>query len=136
MSSTADTIDLSRLTDYLENRLIGFAGPITLRSFPGGQSNPAYLLEKPISGCVITRQRSATLLKSAQAANREFRVLTARQHRADPMPRSHLPCEDTSVIGSMFYLTRRRRAAPKSSCTPSGDLAKPGLWALMNSHST
>ena len=53
MSSTADTIDLSRLTDYLENRLIGFAGPITLRKFPGGQSNPTYLLETPISSYVL-----------------------------------------------------------------------------------
>lgn len=104
MNSTADTIDLARLTDYLADRLIGFAGPITLRKFAGGQSNPTYLLETPISSYVLRRQPFGTLLKSAHAVDREFRVLTALQQTAVPVPRSHLLCEDTSVIGSMFYL--------------------------------
>lgn len=109
MSTSADTIDISRLSDYLENRLIGFAGPITLRKFPGGQSNPTYLLETPTASYVLRRQPFGVLLKSAHAVDREFRVLMALQGTAVPTPRPHLMCEDISVIGSMFYVMSHER---------------------------
>ena len=42
-----------------------------------------------------------------------------------------------SVLPDRQHLfTRKRRAAPKFSCTPSGGLAKPGLGALMTSGPT
>jgi aminoglycoside phosphotransferase (APT) family kinase protein len=34
--------DEQKLTAYLEKKIDGFKGPLTLKKFPGGQSNPTY----------------------------------------------------------------------------------------------
>ena len=39
--------DTGRLSDYLAANLPGFAGPLTVRQFKGGQSNPTYLIATP-----------------------------------------------------------------------------------------
>jgi hypothetical protein len=39
--------DPARLEAYLARAVAGFAGPLTVRQFKGGQSNPTYLLETP-----------------------------------------------------------------------------------------
>jgi aminoglycoside phosphotransferase (APT) family kinase protein len=33
-------IDAARLADYLAAKIAGFAGPLTVKQFKGGQSNP------------------------------------------------------------------------------------------------
>jgi aminoglycoside phosphotransferase (APT) family kinase protein len=40
-------IDAVRLENYLAQNVPGFAGPLSLKQFKGGQSNPTYLLESP-----------------------------------------------------------------------------------------
>jgi hypothetical protein len=42
-------IDPARLESYLKREVTGFAGPLTVRQFKGGQSNPTYLLETPVA---------------------------------------------------------------------------------------
>ena len=37
-------IDRDRLQQYLEAHVAGFTGPLSIRQFKGGQSNPTYLL--------------------------------------------------------------------------------------------
>ena len=37
--------DAARLEDYLSAHVAGFAGPIVVSQFKGGQSNPTYLVE-------------------------------------------------------------------------------------------
>lgn len=37
-------IDAVRLAEYLTAKISGFTGPLTVRQFKGGQSNPTYLL--------------------------------------------------------------------------------------------
>ena len=39
--------DAERLQTYLSASVAGFAGPVTIRQFKGGQSNPTYLIETP-----------------------------------------------------------------------------------------
>ena len=39
-------IDPARLEAYLTREARGFAGPLAVRQFKGGQSNPTYLLEE------------------------------------------------------------------------------------------
>ncbi|MGH6665517.1 MAG: phosphotransferase family protein, partial [Pseudolabrys sp.] len=40
-------LDSARLESYLATNVAGFAGPLTIKQFKGGQSNPTYLLETP-----------------------------------------------------------------------------------------
>jgi aminoglycoside phosphotransferase (APT) family kinase protein len=39
--------DTARLEQYLRDRVPGFAGPLEVQQFKGGQSNPTYLLITP-----------------------------------------------------------------------------------------
>ena len=82
-SSTPSTS--ARCSAYLAAHLPGFAGPLTVEQFKGGQSNPTYKLITPrarLRDAHQARARSAKLLPSAHAIEREFRVMTrAARHR-------------------------------------------------------
>jgi len=98
--------DEERLDSWLRGALRGYRGPLQIRQFEGGQSNPTYLLETPGQKYVLRRKPPGTLLKSAHAVDREFRVLAALCAQGFPVPEPLVLCEDESVIGTMFYLMR------------------------------
>ena len=102
--SDADQLDVHRLEDYLQRHLDGFMGPLTVRQFRGGQSNPTYLLETPGGTFVMRRKPPGQLLKSAHAVDREYRVISALYAQGFPVPRPWLICEDDAVAGTMFYI--------------------------------
>ena len=82
----------------------GYLGPMTVRQFDGGQSNPTYLLHTPASQYVLRRKPPGVLAKSAHAVDREFRVLNALAAQDFPVPQPLALCEDASVLGTMFYV--------------------------------
>ena len=94
----------SALADYLSQQVPGFAGPLRASKFKGGQSNPTYLIEAASGSYVLRRKPPGTLLASAHAVDREFRVLSALADTPVPVARPLHLCSDDSVIGSMFYL--------------------------------
>ena len=96
--------DAQRLEEYLDTNLPGFAGPLTVRQFKGGQSNPTYLIETPARRYVLRRKPPGQLLPSAHAVDREFRVTTALAREGFPVARPQLYCDDASVVGTPFYL--------------------------------
>jgi aminoglycoside phosphotransferase (APT) family kinase protein len=98
--------DIAALEAYLRDRLDGFAGPLTVEQFKGGQSNPTYKLVTPGASYVMRSKPgpAARLLPSAHAIEREFTVMQALHGAGVPVPRMHLLCEDESVIGRAFYV--------------------------------
>jgi aminoglycoside phosphotransferase (APT) family kinase protein len=98
--------DAERLRRYLEAALPGFAGPLEVRQFQGGQSNPTYLLATPERSYVMRSKPgpAAKLLPSAHAIEREFRVMRALASQGVPVPEVLLLCEDESVIGRAFFV--------------------------------
>lgn len=100
----AHRFDEARLAGFLTDRLPGFAGPLTVHQFRGGQSNPTFLLETPDGTYVLRKKPPGDLLPSAHAVDREFRVISGLQESDVPVPVPHLLCEDASVIGQMFYV--------------------------------
>jgi aminoglycoside phosphotransferase (APT) family kinase protein len=98
--------DADRLADYLAGQLPGFVGPLTVRQFQGGQSNPTYLLSTPGRRYVMRSKPgpAARLLASAHAIEREFRVMRALASQDVPVPDVLLLCEDESVIGRAFFV--------------------------------
>jgi len=97
--------DLPALARYLSQQLPGFAGPLEVGQFEGGQSNPTYLLSTPGRRYVLRRKPPGRLLPSAHAVDREFRVISALGAASDvPVPRAWLLCEDETVIGTAFYV--------------------------------
>lgn len=104
MTNDAQTLDLNAVDAYLSAHLPGFQGPIEATKFEGGQSNPTFQLKTPARSYVLRRKPPGTLLKSAHAVDREYRVQAALAETDVPVSRMHLLCEDDSVIGSMFYI--------------------------------
>lgn len=96
--------DEAALTRWLADHVEGFAGPLTIRQFKGGQSNPTYRLETPGRAYVLRRKPPGTLLPSAHAVDREFRVISALHPTGFPVARPYALCTDDLVIGSMFYV--------------------------------
>jgi aminoglycoside phosphotransferase (APT) family kinase protein len=98
--------DAAALQAWLQAALPGFAGPLQVEQFKGGQSNPTYKLVTPSRSYVMRTKPgpAAKLLPSAHAIEREFRVMRALHGSAVPVPEMLLLCEDESVIGRAFYL--------------------------------
>jgi aminoglycoside phosphotransferase (APT) family kinase protein len=102
--SDALRIDAGRLEQHLARNVPGFAGPLTIRQFKGGQSNPTYLLDTPARRYVLRRKPPGKLLPSAHAVDREFRVISALSAQGFPVARPVLYCADETVAGTPFYV--------------------------------
>lgn len=96
--------DTSRLEAWLSDNVAGFAGPLEVREFKGGQSNPTYQLVTPARKYVLRRKPPGELMPSAHAVDREYRVISALNKADFPVPRAYALCEDESVTGTMFYV--------------------------------
>jgi aminoglycoside phosphotransferase (APT) family kinase protein len=96
--------DVAALDRYMRERVAGFSGPLTVRQFVGGQSNPTYHLSAGGTEYVLRRKPPGKLLPSAHAVDREYRVITALAGTGVPVPRSYALCEDPGVIGTAFYI--------------------------------
>lgn len=100
----ANTLDTEAVSQWLSTHLDDFSGPLTAEKFAQGQSNPTYLLKTPTREFVLRHKPAGVLLKSAHAVEREFRVQKALAASDVPVAHMHVLCEDTSVIGSAFYV--------------------------------
>lgn len=97
-------LDAEALDAWLRGHVEGYAGPLSIRQFKGGQSNPTYELSTPTAAYVLRRKPPGTLLASAHAVDREFLVISALHAQGFPVARPFALCEDDGVIGSMFYV--------------------------------
>lgn len=102
--NSAAQLDLDAVETWCRANIEGFEGPIELHKFQVGQSNPTFRLTTPSGKYVLRRKPPGTLLKSAHAVDREFRVQSALWETDVPVAKMHALCEDDDVIGSMFYV--------------------------------
>ncbi|MEQ9643429.1 MAG: phosphotransferase [Alphaproteobacteria bacterium] len=103
----AHRIDEKALASYLAERIPGFKGPLVVRQFEGGQSNPTYLLSDGAREWVMRKKPPGKLLPSAHAVDREYRVMKALADTAVPVPKMELLCEDDGVIGTAFFVMEK-----------------------------
>ena len=97
-------IDEGRLASWMTETVEGYEGPLEVRQFKGGQSNPTYQLVTPSRTYVMRRKPPGKLLPSAHAVDREFRVISALYPTGFPVPRPYGLCTDENVLGTMFYV--------------------------------
>ena len=100
----AHRFDEDALLHYLEEHVEDFQGPLTVKQFEGGQSNPTFQLITPNRTYVMRKQPPGELLPSAHQVDREYRVMHALWNTDVPVPKMYCLCEDTSVIGTKFYV--------------------------------
>jgi aminoglycoside phosphotransferase (APT) family kinase protein len=97
-------LDLDSLANWMKLNVEDFRGPLSARQFGVGQSNPTYLLEAGGKRYVLRRKPPGTLLPSAHAVDREYRIIRALANSEVPVPRVHALCADDAIIGTMFFV--------------------------------
>lgn len=100
----AHAFDERKLDAWLEANVPGATGPLVVRQFKGGQSNPTFFLAKGERGLVLRKKPPGTLLPSAHQVEREYAVLAALADTDVPVARVHALCEDAEVVGTPFYV--------------------------------
>jgi aminoglycoside phosphotransferase (APT) family kinase protein len=100
----AHRFDEGALLEWMKAHVEGFEGPLSVRQFRGGQSNPTYKLVTPGRSYVLRRKPPGLLLKSAHAVDREYRVISALHPTGFPVARPFGLCTDEGVIGTWFYV--------------------------------
>jgi aminoglycoside phosphotransferase (APT) family kinase protein len=80
-----------------------------IQQMRGGQSNPTFVLATDKGEFVLRKQPPGTLLPSAHAVDREYRILSALSETDVPVPRPLFFCDDRDVIGTPFYVMERLR---------------------------
>ncbi|THU70918.1 hypothetical protein C4D60_Mb08t30060 [Musa balbisiana] len=111
----AHRFDEAALLRYAAANVAGFpAAPakFSISQFGYGQSNPTFCLEVASHGSpgvvkryVLRKKPPGALLESAHAVEREFQVLKALGVHTDvPVPKVFCLCNDTSIIGTSFYI--------------------------------
>lgn len=96
--------DEAALDAWMKANVEGYAGPLEVRQFKGGQSNPTYQLVTPTKKYVMRRKPPGKLLPSAHAVDREYKVITALGTTGFPVAKTYGLCTDEGVIGTMFYV--------------------------------
>jgi aminoglycoside phosphotransferase (APT) family kinase protein len=82
----AHRFDVDRLAAWMTREVEGYAGPLEIEQFRGGQSNPTYKLVTPGRRYVLRRKPPGKLLPGAHAVDREYRVITALGGQGFPVP--------------------------------------------------
>jgi aminoglycoside phosphotransferase (APT) family kinase protein len=99
-----DAIDEAKLGLWMAENVKGFTGPVEVRKFAGGQSNPTYRLNAPSGSYVLRRKPLGPLLPSAHAVDREYKVIAGLHPTGFPVAKPYALCTDDAVIGSWFYI--------------------------------
>ncbi|KAJ7935127.1 kinase-like domain-containing protein [Mycena leptocephala] len=109
-------IDVETLSKYLLKHVKALRGPIDVKQFKFGQSNPTYFLTDANKTKFVLRKKPAGELISntAHQIEREYTMLRAlHTHNTNPstpraqyvpVPEPIILCEDKSIIGTPFYV--------------------------------
>lgn len=111
------------IREFCEDRLKAFldtwqgTGQLSLERVGGGQSNPTFFIQHGASRMVLRKKPAGKIMPGAHAVEREYRVLKALQRTGVPVPEVLLLCEDTSVVGTPFYLMERLEGRVFHDCS-------------------
>ena len=96
--------DEAALANWMAAHVDGYAGPLEVTQFKGGQSNPTYRLSTPTRNYVLRRKPPGQTVQGAHAVDREARILQALAPAGFPVAKVYGLCTDDNVIGSWFYI--------------------------------
>ena len=116
-----EQLDWERLEAYLRRELgLSTDSSMEVEQFPGGHSNLTYGIRFGEKELVLRRPPFGPVPARAHDMARECRLLEAVHPHFPLAPKPVLLCEDTSVIGSVFYLMERRRGIIIRNEEPAG----------------
>jgi aminoglycoside phosphotransferase (APT) family kinase protein len=112
--------DPQRLEIFLKDKLPDLQGAMQLERIGGGQSNPTFFVSFDNRQLVLRKQPNATLLPSAHAVDREYRVMQALSQTDVPVPRMVLFHAERDIVGTPFYMMARLPGRVFSECALPG----------------
>ncbi|MFL1429060.1 MULTISPECIES: phosphotransferase family protein [unclassified Nocardiopsis] len=131
MSEELPGLDPERLRAHLDLAAPGLVGgPLTGQVITGGKSNLTYLVTDGTGSWVVRRPPLGHVLATAHDMAREYRVMTALRDTAVPVPRTHLLCEDTEVLGAPFYVMEYVEGTPMRTRDQIAPLGAEGTRAV------
>ena len=120
-----EELDAAKVRAFFEKAIPGLHGDLSIRQYPSGYSNLTYLITVGDQELVLRRPPFGRKAKSAHDMGREYRVLTALHPVFPYCPKPLAYTEDTSILGSPFYVMERiegiilrRDPPPGLSLTP------------------
>ena len=123
----SEKLDWESLAQYLRREL-GVTGEMSVRQFASGHSNLTYELRFGEQAFVMRRPPFGPVPPRAHDMTREYRVLVAVHPHFSLAPEPFLLCEDTGIIGSVFYVMERRRGVVIRDVEPA---LRPAVSASM-----
>lgn len=108
--------EVNRLEQFLKKQLPELRGPMQLTRIGGGQSNPTFFVTFENRELVLRKQPASTLLPSAHAVDREFRVMQALSQTTVPVPKVVLFHAERDVVGTPFYIMEKLPGRVFSEC--------------------
>ncbi|QQV77379.1 phosphotransferase family protein [Sphingomonas aliaeris] len=100
----AHRFDEAALDAWMAANVVGYAGPLSVEQFKGGQSNPTYRLVTPTRAYVLRRKPPGALVKGAHDVLREARIVSALADTDVPVATIYGICADDTVIGTPFFV--------------------------------
>ncbi|OJI86977.1 hypothetical protein ASPTUDRAFT_40022 [Aspergillus tubingensis CBS 134.48] len=99
-------IDVPSLERYLNLNVPDIKTPLDVKQFGFGQSNPTYQLTTADGSKYVLRKKppGKLLSKTAHKVEREYKIIHALGNTDVPVPKAYCLCEDSSVIGTPFYI--------------------------------
>ena len=100
----AHRFDEAALGAWLSENVDVFDGPLTVRQFRGGQSNPTFWLTDGKRAFVLRKQPPGKLLPSAHAVDREYRVMRALHFIYQPVLKLALAHKAITLLAAVALL--------------------------------
>ncbi|KAK4127102.1 APH-domain-containing protein [Parathielavia appendiculata] len=99
-------IDIGALEKWISRNVPQIEAPLDVKQFGFGQSNPTYQLTASDGRRYVLRKKPPGRLvsKTAHKVEREYRIIHALSKTDVPVPKAYCLCEDSSVIGTPFYI--------------------------------
>jgi aminoglycoside phosphotransferase (APT) family kinase protein len=117
---TGEELPLASLEKFLRSHFPASTGPLTAEQFPSGHSNLTYLVRLGNQELVLRRPPFGSKVKTAHDMGREYRVLSKLHSAYKEAPCVLLFCDDESILGSPFYLTKLIRGIILRKDPPDG----------------
>lgn len=118
---SGEELNEEKLTAFIRENIEGLPeGELRIRQFGTGHSNLTYELEVGNWTAVLRRPPLGPVAAKAHDMQREFMVLSALHPVYATVPKPLVFSDDTSIIGSPFFIMERRRGIVLDTEFPTG----------------
>jgi aminoglycoside phosphotransferase (APT) family kinase protein len=123
-----EELNLERLEPYLRREISALGdAPLEISQFAAGKSNLTYLIRCGEWEGVLRRPPLGPVAPKAHDMEREFHILELVNPVFPLAPKPYVFCNDTSLVGSQFYVMERKHGVVLDEKFPQGVEPTPDL---------